>query len=76
MVNGSFSLPQPLAARGTADAQWSTVGTHALELRSLTQPVGAETITMQFRQDIAATDALRTGGYTKTLTFTLSSARP
>ena len=29
-----------------------------------------------FKQSIAATDALRTGSYAKTLTFTLSTTNP
>jgi hypothetical protein len=35
---------------------------------------GSSAIT--FRQHIGATDALRTGSYSKTLTFTLSTTEP
>ena len=37
---------------------------------------GVETITLRFKQNIAVTDALRTGAYAKTLTFTLSTTAP
>ena len=35
-----------------------------------------EVATINFKQSIAATDALRTGAYSKTLTFTLSTTTP
>ncbi len=31
---------------------------------------------MSFKQSIGGTEALRTGGYSKTLTFTLSTTNP
>ena len=33
-------------------------------------------VTLGFKQSIGATDALRTGTYSKTLTFTLSTTAP
>ena len=33
-------------------------------------------MTLGFKQSIAATDALRTGAYSKTLTYTLSTTTP
>ena len=33
-------------------------------------------MTIDFKQHIGATDALRTGAYSKTLTFTLSTTQP
>jgi len=33
-------------------------------------------VTISFEQDIAANEPLRTGAYTKTLTFTLSTTTP
>jgi hypothetical protein len=33
-------------------------------------------VTVNFKQPIGATDALRTGTYSKTLTFTLSTTTP
>ena len=39
-------------------------------------PVSNDPVTLGFKQPIAATDALRTGNYAKTLTFTLSTTNP
>ena len=61
-MNGSFSLPQPLRVE-INPASW-------------TQPVSNAPVAITFRQAIAATDALRTGTYSRTLTFTLSTTAP
>ena len=39
-------------------------------------PVSNDPVTIGLRQSIAATDALRSGTYAKTLTFTLSTTAP
>jgi hypothetical protein len=39
-------------------------------------PVSHDPVTIALRQTIGANDALRTGSYTKTLTFTLSTTTP
>jgi len=39
-------------------------------------PVANDTVTLGFRQTIAADEPLRTGTYSKTLTFTLSTTTP
>ena len=39
-------------------------------------PVSNESATIDFTQPIGANDALRTGSYSKTLTFTLSTTNP
>jgi len=62
MTNGAFSLPQPLRVE-FSKATWAG-------------PVSNESVTITFRQAIGATDALRTGAYSKTLTFTLSTTTP
>ncbi|MDA0185136.1 DUF1080 domain-containing protein [Solirubrobacter phytolaccae] len=62
LANGAFSLPQPLRVEITPNA-WSG-------------PVSNGTATIAFKQAIGLTDALRTGSYTKTLTFTLSTTNP
>ena len=67
LVNGTFFLPQPLKVAGSALP--ATVKTWA-------QPVSNDAVTIPFSQSIAATDALRTGPYAKTLTFTLSTTTP
>ena len=45
-------------------------------LRSFGGPVSGDVTTVAFRQAIGASDALRTGTYAKTLTFTLSTTTP
>ncbi len=39
-------------------------------------PVSNDLVTLAFKQSIGATDPLRTGGYAKTLTFTLATTKP
>jgi hypothetical protein len=82
LVNGTFSLPSPLQARARNAAHQSTtfgaVGSSAspLALLSYDGPVANDAVSLDFQQHIAAGDALRTGTYTKTLTFTLSTTTP
>ena len=70
-------LPQPLQVRaGTgAFAPLSATGRRS-PLTSLPTPVGARPVTIDFKQSIAATESLVTGGYGKTLVFTLSATTP
>jgi hypothetical protein len=82
LVNGSYSLSQPLEIAATKDsAQLPTattpVGTSSSPTMLLTYAGPAnETDTVLFKQPILETDALRTGAYAKTLTFTLSTTNP
>ena len=82
LVNGTFSLPQPLQARGRNAANtaqhYANVGSSAspLSLLTYTGPASNDTVTVGFSQLVNATDALRTGSYSKTLTFTLSTTTP
>jgi hypothetical protein len=82
LVNGTFSLPSPLQARARNAANTGTaynnVGSSASPLNLLTYdgPISNDAVTLQFSQHIGATDALRTGSYSKTLTFTLSTTSP
>jgi hypothetical protein len=39
-------------------------------------PISNDPVALQFQQQIGSTDALRTGQYSKTLTFTLSTTAP
>jgi peptidoglycan/xylan/chitin deacetylase (PgdA/CDA1 family) len=77
LVNGALALAQPLrvAANGAAPA---TVGGSAAPtpLLSYAGPTANDAVTVAFTQPIAATDALRTGSYAKTLVFTLSTTTP
>ena len=45
-------------------------------LKTWTAPTSNEAVTVTFKQSIGANDALRTGTYSKTLTFTLSTTTP
>ena len=64
LVNGTFALPQALRPALPA------------EVARYTAPVANHPLAVTFTQPIAATDALRTGTYAKTLTFTLSTTDP
>ena len=45
-------------------------------LLTYARPVSNDPVTVAFKQAIGANDALRTGTYSKTLTFTLSTTNP
>jgi hypothetical protein len=62
LANGAFTLDEPLQVSFSKSA-WAA-------------PTSNENVTIDFRQHIDATDALRTGAYTKALTFTLSTTAP
>ena len=62
LTNGVFSLPEALRVE-IAPSAWSA-------------PVSNGPATITFRQHIGADDALRTGSYSRTLTFTLASTSP
>ena len=73
LVNGTFTLPQPLQASG--GGAFAPVGGSAspTALKTWSAPTSNESVPITFRQSIGANDALRTGTYSKTLTFTLST---
>ena len=62
LTNGAFALPQPLQV-SFSKSSWDG-------------PVSNDPVTITFQQAIGATDPLRTGSYSKTLTFTLSTTTP
>ena len=62
LVNGEFALPQPLGGLGT--------------IKTYDAPIIQDVVPVAFTQAIGASDALRTGAYTKTLTFTLTTTAP
>jgi hypothetical protein len=82
LVNGTFSLPQALQADATSPAgnggPFAPVGGSANPTTLLTYagPVSNDPVAINFKQSIGANDALRTGTYSKTLTFTLSTTQP
>src|SRR4051794_15059601 len=80
LVNGAFSLAQALKAsaastNGTGGAA-AAVGSAPLTLLSYAGPVSNDAATVALSQDIGANEALRTGSYSKSLTFTLSTTSP
>lgn len=84
MVNGANALQTPLNATATSTNQFATAapggpvgGTAApTALLSYSGPVTNDAVALNFKQSIAGTEALRTGSYAKTLTFTLSTTAP
>jgi hypothetical protein len=62
LTNGAFSLSEPLQVTMSKTA-W-------------TAPVSNDNVDIGFKQLIKASDPLRTGTYSKTLTFTLSTTQP
>ena len=75
LVNGAFALPQPLQAGG--GGAFAPVGGSSTPTPEVVRRTGRnESVTVDFKQSIGANDALRTGTYSKTLTFTLSTTQP
>jgi hypothetical protein len=71
LVNGSFALAQTLQA--------GVGGTYApipATVKTWNAPTSNESVPIGFKQSIGANEALRTGTYSKTLTFTLSTTNP
>ncbi len=62
MTNGAFSLAEPLRVE--------------LSKSTWTGPTSNEDVGITYKQLIKANDPLRTGTYSKTLTFTLSTTNP
>ncbi|WP_169542075.1 M14 family zinc carboxypeptidase [Solirubrobacter soli] len=62
LVNGTFALTNPVQGLGT--------------LKTWTAPTSNEVVPITFKQAILANEPLRTGTYSKTLTFTLSTTTP
>ena len=75
LVNGAFFLPSALTAKANA-GPYGTVSGSPATLLTYSGPVTNDPVAIGFRQHIDATDALRTGAYSKTLTFTLSTTTP
>ena len=80
LVNGPFTMAQPLQVTATSAAGTGTgvapVGSAAAPLLTYSGPVSNDVVTVAFTQPIGAGDPLRTGSYSKTLTFTLSTTNP
>ena len=65
------------SAAGTAAAGGPVGGSAApTNLLTYAGPTSNDAVTVTFKQTIGANEALRTGTYNKTLTFTLSTTTP
>jgi len=83
LVNGTFVLAAPLQIAGTrpttppAAPVFAAVGGSANPTTLITfDDIVNETDTITLKQPIGQTESLRTGAYSKTLTFTLSTTNP
>jgi hypothetical protein len=55
---------------------FGAVGGTPLTVHTYSGPVSNDPLTVRFKQSIGASEPLRTGAYSKTLTFTLSTTTP
>jgi cytochrome c len=80
LVNGAYALAQPLQLNATSAAGTggppAALGSDPLTLLSYGAPVSNDQVTVNLKQPVAANDPLRTGTYSKTLVFTLSTTSP
>jgi hypothetical protein len=82
LVNGTTPLAQPLLVRATNTANPNTVfapltgASSPLTLLNWNTWIANDPVTIAIRQRIAQTEPLTAGGYSKTITFTLSSTAP
>ena len=75
LVNGAYALAQPLQVAANAGV-FAPLGASPAALLSYGGPVSNDAVTLRFKQAIGANEPLRTGSYSKTLTFTLSTDTP
>ncbi len=82
-AGGPYDLPSGLQvdasdAAGTAGSGvWMDLSAHnPATLLSFSAPVASDQVTLGFQQVIGATDPLRTGAYTKVVTYTLQTNTP
>jgi hypothetical protein len=81
---GPYALAQGLQVKASSSNANASGGgvyhdlstTNPATILSYTAPVASDAVTIGFQQPIAATDPLRTGTYTKTIVFTLSTSTP
>ncbi len=80
LVNGSFSLADPLQVRATRSggplSPFAPLGAGTVALLGYGAPVSNDPVTIGFKQSIGASEPLRTGTYGKTLLFTASTMTP
>jgi hypothetical protein len=80
LLNGAVAMPQALQAKATNTANpnsaFAPIGANPVTLLTYTGPTTNDQVMVSIRQPVASTDGLRTGAYSKTLTFTLSTTTP
>ena len=77
LVNGSFALAQSIQSNAGGGAFAPVGGSSSpTSLKSYDGPASNDVVSIGFKQSIAANEPLRTGSYSKTLTFTLSTTQP
>jgi hypothetical protein len=82
LMNGTFTLANPVQAMATSaggtGSAYAPVGGSAAPTSLLTYagPISNDAVAIGFKQTIGRTEGLRTGAYSKTLTFTLSTTNP
>jgi hypothetical protein len=59
----------------TSGTAYNAIGAQ-FNLLTWSAPVSNDAVALEYKQAIGANDALRTGTYSKTLTFTLSTTNP
>ena len=75
LVNGTFALTAPLQAKAGNGTLADVTGTGPV-LQTWSGPTSKEGVKVTFGQHVGKNEALRTGTYAKTLTFTLSTTSP
>jgi hypothetical protein len=82
LVNGTFALATPVQVAGRNAANPASPfaplsgSSSPVTLLTYAAPVANDAVTIALKQPIGALEPLRTGSYSKTLTFTLSTTTP
>ena len=76
LVNGAFSLASPLQVMATSPAGAGAAFAPLGQILTYSGPIAHDPVAITFKQSIGANEPLRTGSYSKTLTFTLSTTTP
>jgi hypothetical protein len=78
--NGAFVMPRALQVAAASPAagthEYVAVGGSPAPLLGYSGPIAADPVTITFKQPMSATDALASGTYGTTLTFSLSTTTP
>src|SRR4051794_3717679 len=74
LVNGAFALAQPVQA--AVNGAFGAVSGIPLTIHTYGGPISNDPLTIRLQQSIGASEPLRTGAYSKTFTFTLSTTTP